>query len=140
MALASIAYGRMLGPVMVEDHWYRGNWELRAELFGGSQFAPGQYWLLGLTPHLRYDFATGTRWIPFLDGGAGLTATGIAHPDLSSTYEFNIQGGVGVHWRMSDHWAVTAEVRYFHVSDAELTSPNYGVNGVMGMIGITRFF
>ena len=103
-------------------------------------FPPGSDWILGLTPHLRYNFATGTRWIPFLDGGAGLTATGIGRPDLSSTFEFNIQGGVGVHWLMSDHWALTAEARYFHVSDAELTSPNYGVNGVMGMVGITRFF
>ena len=29
LALASIAYGHMLGPVRGEDHWYRGNWEWR---------------------------------------------------------------------------------------------------------------
>jgi len=140
LALASLAYGRMLGPVWGADHWYRGNWELRLELFGGSQFSPSQYYLVGLTPHLRYDFATGTRWIPFLDAGAGVTATDIGSPDLSSTFEFNIQGGAGLHWLVGENWAVTAEVRYLHVSDAEMTSPNNGVNGVMGMVGITRFF
>jgi opacity protein-like surface antigen len=140
LALASLAYGRMLGPVRGEDSWYRGNWELRLELFGGSQFSPSSYYIVGLTPHLRYDFATGTRWIPFVDVGAGATVTGIGNPDLSSTFEFNIQGGAGLHWLVSRNWAVTAEVRYFHVSDAEMTSPNNGVNGVMGLVGITRFF
>jgi len=37
-------------------------------------------WVVGLTPHLRYNFATGTRWIPFVDGGAGVTATASALP------------------------------------------------------------
>ena len=69
-----------------------------------------------------------------------LTATGIGHPDLSSTFEFNIQGGAGLHCLVGKNLAVMAEVRYFHVSDAEMTSPNNGVNGVMGMAGITRFF
>jgi hypothetical protein len=140
LALASLSYGQMLGPVWGADHWYRGNWELRLELFGGSQFCPSQYYIAGLSPHLRYDFATGTRWIPFLDAGAGVTATGIGRPDLSSTFEFNVQGGAGLHWLVGGHWAVTAEARLFHVSDAGMTDPNQGVNGVMGMLGITRFF
>src|SRR6266404_1214370 len=76
-ALTSLSYGHMLGPVRGEGHWYRGNFEFRAELFGGGQYSPSKEWLVGLTPHLRYNFATGTRWIPFIDGGAGVTATGI---------------------------------------------------------------
>ncbi len=140
LALASLAYGWMTGPVRGQDHWYRGNWEIRAELFGGSEFFPGQYCLAGLTPHLRYDFATGTRWIPLIDAGAGLTATGIGRPDLSNDFEFNLQAGTGLHWLVRDNWAVTLEARYFHISDAGMTYPNNGVNGVMGMIGITRFF
>jgi opacity protein-like surface antigen len=140
LALASVAYGWMLGPVRGGDHWYRGIWEVRGELFGGSQYSPSSYYIVGLTPHLRYDFATGRRWIPFVDIGAGATATGIGRPDLSNTFEFNIQGGVGLHYLICKNWAVTAEIHYFHVSDAEMTSPNYGVNGVMGMVGVTRFF
>src|SRR5208283_6091994 len=52
LALASVSYGRMVGPVMGGDGWYRGNWEWRAELFAGSQFSPSSYWIVGLTPHL----------------------------------------------------------------------------------------
>ena len=63
LALASLSYGHMLGPVQGESHWYRGNFEWRAELFGGMQFHPDVDlggWLIGLTPHLRYNFATGS--------------------------------------------------------------------------------
>src|ERR1041385_961798 len=88
LALFSLTYGHMLDHVLGEGHWYRGNPEYRLELFTGAQFSPESEWLVGLTPHLRYSFATGTRWIPFLDGGVGVTATGIGSPDLSGTFEF----------------------------------------------------
>ena len=140
LALGSVSYGYQPGPILGGELWYQRNWELRAELFGGAQFSPVDDWLVGLTPHLRYNFPTGTRWVPFVDGGAGVTATDIGQPDLSSTFEFNVTGGVGVHWFVRDRLALTAEARYLHMSDAGITSPNFGVNGVTGLIGLTWFF
>ncbi len=140
LALLSLAYGRMLGHVKGEGHWYRGNFEARLELFGGGQYSPSSEWVIGLTPHLRYNFATGSRWIPFLDGGAGVTATGIGPPDLSGTFEFNLQATTGLHWFLRDNLALTGEVRYLHMSCAGITHPNLGVNNVGFMIGLTWFF
>ena len=140
LALTSLSYGHMLGPVLGEGHWYRGNFEWRIELFGGGQYSPSKEWLVGLTPHLRYNFATGTRWIPFVDGGAGVTATGISRPDLSGTFEFNLQPGIGVHWFVRDNLALTGELKYFHFSCAGISNPNSGMNNVTGMIGLTWFF
>lgn len=140
LALTSLSYGHMLGPVLGEGHWYRGNFEFRAELFGGGQYSPSKEWLVGLTPHLRYNFATGTRWIPFVDGGAGVTATGIGPPDLSGTFEFNLQPGIGCHWFLRDNLALTSEFKYFHYSCAGISNPNSGMNNVTGMIGLTWFF
>ena len=140
LALVSVSYGHILSQVRGQGHWYRGNWELRAELFGGPQFSPANEYLVGLAPHLRYDFATGTRWVPFVDLGAGVSLTGIRGPDLSSIFEFNLQAGGGVHWFLKDNLAVTLEVRLLHLSDAEMTSPNLGVNGVLGTVGVSRFF
>jgi len=140
LALVSLSYGQTFGGVVGQDHWYRGNFEWRMELFGGAQFSPEAEWLIGLTPHLRYNFATGTRWVPFMDIGAGVAATGIGPPDLSNTFEFNLQASAGVHWFLSNKLAVTADVRYFHMSCAGISSPNLGLNGVTGMIGVTRFF
>jgi hypothetical protein len=140
LALVSFTYGHMLGPVMGEQHWYRGNFELRAEIFGGTQFSPTTEWLVGLAAHLRYNFATGTRWIPFVDTGLGVTATGIGPPDLSNIFEFNLQLGGGFHWFMRDDLALTAEVRYLHLSCAGISQPNQGLNSVLGMVGLTWFF
>ena len=136
----SFSYGHMLGPTLGQDHWYRGNPELRLELFTGAQFSPSSEWFVGLTPHLRYNFATRTRWIPFIDIGAGVTATGIGPPDLSNTFEFNLQGGGGLHWFMKDNLALTLEARYVHWSCAGLSEPNLGLNGITGMLGVTFFF
>jgi lipid A 3-O-deacylase len=140
LALASVSYGYTLGPIEGEGHWYRGNWEFRGELFSGAQFSPTDEWLVGLTPHLRYNFATGTRWIPFVDLGAGVSATGIGPPDLSHYFEFNLQAATGVRWFIKDNIALSIEARYFHMSCAGLSAPNLGLNNVNGMLGISWFF
>jgi lipid A 3-O-deacylase len=143
LALLSASYGHMLGGLVGSDHWYRGNFEGRMEVFGGMQFHPDvdtDGWLIGLTPHLRYNFATGTRWVPFLDGGAGVTAMGIGPPDVSGTFEFNLQASAGVHWFLSDNLALTSDVRYTHYSCAGIHSPNSGINTVAFMLGVTWFF
>ena len=139
LALASLSYGHMWGAVCAQDHWYRGNFEYRIELFGGAQYSRSIDWLVGLTPHLRYNFATGTRWIPFFDAGAGVTATSISHPDLGGTFEFNLQPGIGTHWFVRDNLALTGEVKYLHMSCAGIDKPNLGLNDVIGWIGLTWF-
>jgi hypothetical protein len=118
----------------------RGNWEVRAEIFGGGQFSPKDALLVGLTPHLRYDFATGTRWVPFFDLGAGVTASGIGPPDQSGVFEFNTQGSIGSHFFICNNIALTAEVGYLHMSCAGIHSPNLGVNTIKTMLGATWFF
>lgn len=140
LALAGISYGCTLGSVEGEGHWYRGNWEFRGELISGAQFSPTSDWLVGLTPHLRYDFMTGTRWIPFVDAGAGVSATSIGPPDLSHYFEFNLQAATGLRWFIRDNIAVSIEARYLHMSCAGLSTPNLGLNNVNGMVGVSWFF
>jgi hypothetical protein len=140
LAIASITYDHMLGHVVGEGHWYRGNPEFRLELFGGVEFSPSTEWFVGLTPHLRYNFATGSRWIPFVDLGAGVSATSIGPPDLSGTFEFNLQPGIGTLWFVKDTMALSFEARYLHMSCAGIHKPNLGLNGVAGLLGIKIFF
>jgi len=140
LALTSFTYGHMLGDAMGEGHWWQGNPEFRLELFSGAQFDPDTRWFVGLTPHLRYNFATGTRWVPFVDAGAGVTATSIGPPDMSGTFEFNLQAGTGIMWVLRDNLALSLEARYVHWSCAGLHKPNLGLNGVTGLLGMTYFF
>jgi len=141
--LLSASYGHMLSGLIAKDHWYRGNLEGRMELFGGMQYHPDvntDGWLIGLTPHLRYNFASGSRLIPFVDGGAGVTAMGIGPPDVSGTFEFNLQGSVGVYWFLSDNLALTTDASYTHYSCAGIHQPNSGINNISFMLGVTWFF
>ncbi len=143
LALLSASYGHMLSRMVGGDHWYRGNLEGRVELFGGMQVRPAvdtDGWFVGLTPHLRYNFATRTRWVPFVDAGAGVTAMGIGPPDVSGTFEFNLQASAGVHWFFRDDLALTTDVRYTHYSCAGIHQPNSGINTVGFMLGVTWFF
>jgi opacity protein-like surface antigen len=119
---------------------FRGNLEFRLELFGGAQFSPSTEWLVGLTPHLRYNFATGTRCVPFIDAGAGVSGTGIGAPDLATTFEFNLQGGAGVQYFISSNISINLEAWYLHMSNAGIKEPNLGVNGITGMLGISFYF
>jgi len=140
LAWGGISYGRMLGGVKGTDEWYRGNLEFRTELFSGTQWNADTRWVLGLTPHLRYSFATGTRCIPFVDVGAGVTATNIREPDLGGPFQFNLQGGIGIGWLVKDNLAVSLEGRYLHISSARIYDPNLGVNTIIGLVALNWFF
>ncbi|MGC9941767.1 MAG: acyloxyacyl hydrolase [Verrucomicrobiota bacterium] len=140
LAYLSLSYGRMVGSVEGEGHFYRGNWELRGEVFSGGQFSPSAEGFVGITPHLRYNFATGTRWIPYVDVGAGVSATSIGPPDLSHIFEFNLQAATGVRWFIRDNLALGIEAKYLHMSCAGINTPNLGLNNVNGMLSATWFF
>ena len=139
LTLPGLSYGYMLGSVKGEGRWYCGNREFRDELFSGGQFSPRKDWLADLTPHLRYNFATGTRWKPYVDGGAEVTAMGIGPPDLSHTFEINLQAATGVRWLIDDNAAPSVEKRHLNLSCAGMDSPDLGLNNANWMPGISWF-
>ncbi|OPY13776.1 MAG: Lipid A deacylase PagL precursor [Syntrophus sp. PtaB.Bin001] len=140
LALLSVSYGRIIGGVKGTDSWFRGNWELRGEIFGGGQFNSESSWLVGFTPHVRYHFATGSPWVPYVDLGVGATLTGIREPDLGGSFQFNLQGSVGVNYFFKDGLAINLEGRYIHLSSAGIFEPNNGVNSTGIFFGVSKFF
>jgi opacity protein-like surface antigen len=139
-ALGMVQYGYMLSDVVATNHWYRGNWELMGEAFGGEQFNPNAAYFVGAAPLVRYNFAC-SRWlVPFVDVGAGLAATDIRNGDLSTTYEFTVQGAAGVRVFLNDSVALVMQYRYIHISNASIHSPNLGVNVNNALLGLTWFF
>jgi hypothetical protein len=93
-----------------------------------------------MTPFLRYDFATGTRFVPFFDAGAGITATDISLPDLGGRFQFNSQVGLGVHWLAWKNTALTLQYRVGHISNAGLEDHNHGLNTSLVYGGASWFF
>jgi lipid A 3-O-deacylase len=89
----------------------------------------------------RYNFVTGSRWVPFFDFGLGLLYWDLKLPEfLGGQFNFTIQGGPGVHYFIDEHWAVSGQVRLHHISNAGMDRPNRSVNSSMYLLGLSYFF
>jgi hypothetical protein len=94
---------------------------------------------VGLNPlNLKWDFATRGSVVPYieLDGGTLFTTEQV--PSGTSRVNFTSGGALGAHLlQHSYNWSL--EVRYMHISNAGLTSPNRGINTVQVRFGIGKF-
>lgn len=140
LVLGSINVGRMLSGVVAPDSRFAGNWELSGEVFGGSQMRPEYSYVVGGTGLIRYNFVTGSRWVPYLNAGVGMVATDIGRPDLGSVFNFDPQAGIGTHFFFKENVAVTVDLRWLHMSNAGIKQPNHGVNTTMFSLGLNWFF
>jgi lipid A 3-O-deacylase len=139
-ALGSVHYGWFFADAVAKGHWYQGNWELLGDFFGGAQYNSHVSYMVGVTPGLRYNFITGTRFVPFVHAGIGVTVTDIRGPDLGSDLQFNSQAGTGVHCFFRENAAFTAQYRYAHLSNGGLHKPNHGINAHEVFVGVSWFF
>jgi len=132
----TLVVSRLLG----DPHWYRGNWSFVSEIFGGRQYNDKTAFFFGSTPIIRYSVATGSGWVPFAEAGLGPTLTDIGEPDLSSRFQFNIQGGMGAQYFWNERHALTLRARWLHFSNAGIERPNIGVNTAVVLLGTTWLF
>ncbi|MGH7409515.1 MAG: acyloxyacyl hydrolase [Candidatus Methylomirabilis sp.] len=95
----------------------------------------------GLSLLLRYNFVTGTRWVPFFDFGPGIQYWSLRVPTiLESRFNFTLQGGPGLHYFVTDHLAITGQVRLHHISNNGRERPNVGINSSLYLLGVSYFF
>ncbi|HEX4083525.1 MAG TPA: acyloxyacyl hydrolase [Chthoniobacteraceae bacterium] len=125
--------------------WLRGNNEFLLEFFGaGVTTGPGNY-LTGGSLLWRYNFVQpGARLVPYLQLGAG-TLDNDVHTDktqrvIGEAFEFMLQGDLGLKYLIDDHWAVSAEAGFRHISNADLSSRNQGLNSLGGLFQVGYFF
>jgi hypothetical protein len=138
--LISVYYGRMIGDVKGNGKWYRGNWEHVMELYGGAEMNDQNRGIGGLTTHIRYNFATGTRFIPYVDIGFGGCLTEIREPDLGAAFQFNEQGLIGANYFVQDNISINFNIQMLHISSAGLSEPNNGINPAGCFLGVNWFF
>ncbi len=138
--LLTFQYGRVFTGVKGSEGWSAGNWELLIEAFVGEQHSPSHATLAGITPVFRYNFATGSSWVPYLEGGAGGTWSEIRDGDLSSDFEFNLLWGGGTRWYATPRTALSIGYRWMHVSNLGLSQPNKGVDAHVFLLGFSRAF
>lgn len=88
---------------------------------------------------LKWNFQRHGRISPYLELTGGTLFTSHDIPTGTNTVNFMDQAALGMHILGAKH-NVSLELRYMHISNAGLATPNPGVNTVQVRLGIGRFF
>jgi lipid A 3-O-deacylase len=139
--------GVRLGKVLTDDHlggFVRGNFEWSADLmpvYYVLQPAPGKnaYGAAFNPLNLKWNFTNSERVVPYLELGGGVLFSSHAVPVNTSHVNFLTHAALGFHFFNNEKRAITASIRYEHISNAGLTVPNPGVNTVQFTIGMNWF-
>lgn len=120
----------------------RGNVELLGELFAGPIFyGPGNF-ATGVTLFVRYNFIQpDARVVPYFQAGGGGVYSDIEEGAASGnavslSVNFNLQATGGVRFNVNPRWSILAEATYRHISNASLSTPNYGIDQLGGALGV----
>jgi hypothetical protein len=93
----------------------------------------------GLNPlNLKWNFSSFQRVVPYFELSGGVLFTNHETPAGTSKVNFTPGAALGAHFLRAS-WNWSAEVRYLHISNAGLTTPNPGINTVQIRVGIGRF-
>ena len=143
--VTALRLGYMLDSPNTGGTFLRGNDEVLLEAVGGPIFfGPGTA-LGGLSILYRRNFlAPDARWVPYINAGGGGVYSDAYHDRvqraLGSPFEFDLQGSVGLRFRLAAHVSLDGEVAYRHLSNADLAPRNYGTNGIGGVFGVSFTF
>jgi len=88
---------------------------------------------------LKWNFERHGRISPYLELTGGALFTNHNVPPGTNTVNFMDQAALGMHILGVRH-NVNLELRYMHISNAGLATPNPGVNTVQVRLGIGKFF
>jgi lipid A 3-O-deacylase len=138
---AGLRYGWILtGPHL--PGFLRGRFEYAVDavpvfmIFQPTNTAYG----LGFDPlGLKWNFERHNRISPYLELTGGTVFTNHDVPAGTNTVNFMDQAALGMHILGEKH-NVSLELRYMHISNAGLATPNPGTNTVQVRVGVGRFF
>ena len=88
---------------------------------------------------LKWNFHRQGRISPYLELTGGVLFTNHDVPDGTNTVNFMDQAALGMHILGASR-NVSLELRYMHISNAGLATPNPGMNTVQVRLGVGKFF
>jgi hypothetical protein len=93
----------------------------------------------GVNPFaFKWALDTRAKVVPYLELGGGTLFTNRQVPEGSSRINFTSSGALGLHFLGSRH-NITAELRFMHISNAGLATPNPGINTIQFRLGFGAF-
>jgi hypothetical protein len=145
--LESLRIGYMLTNPAGSGPWH-GNLQLLLETLGGEFFRGPANYLVGGDLLLRWNFVqvSHPRWVPYFQIGGGSvyhdaqSVNTRAQAILGSNVEAMLHAGSGMRYHLNEKWSIDGEFGYRHISNADATDHNRGLNSLGGQIGLGYLF
>lgn len=136
--------GLRYGWVLTEPHgpgFLKGSFEYAVDgvpvflVFQPANTAYG----VGVNPlGLKWNFVPRAGFIPYVELGGGTLFTTHDVPTGTSSVNFTSGAALGTHVQFTEiNWNI--EIRYMHISNAGLASPNPGINTIQVRLGLGGF-
>jgi lipid A 3-O-deacylase len=94
---------------------------------------------LGVNPFaFKWLMAPRSSVMPYFEVGGGTLFTNTKVPEGTSSINFTTTGALGLHFLRSKY-NISTEVRFMHISNAGLATPNPGINTIQFRLGFGRF-
>ena len=93
----------------------------------------------GVNPFaFKWALATRSNVVPYIELGGGTLFTNTKVPEGTSRVNFTSTGAVGLHFLRSKY-NISTELRFMHISNAGLSTPNPGINTIQFRVGFGLF-
>jgi hypothetical protein len=126
--------------VMFEDFgtsWWVGKHstliELPLHLITSSELST----MVGLNFLACYTFTADAKWQPYIFGGGGPVYSFADIPGMGSDWNGNYQFAIGMDHHLEDNRTVNVEVRYHHISNTGIETPNVPLNSLKILVGMS---
>lgn len=133
------------GPQSGINDPLRGSFEALFETTGSYVWSSFGTYMVGITGLVRYNFVQ-PNWIvvPYIQGGAGIIYTNARNwsnqDAIGGNWEFTPQFGGGLKFLLDKNWTFNLEGDFQHISNANTSARNEGVNAYGGFVGFTYIF
>jgi opacity protein-like surface antigen len=126
-------------PVGRDRLWY-GSLEVGLEpLYQKFTAGESAFWA-GLAAVARYHLLSLGRFVPYAEVGAAAGGGDLETRYIDAHFAFNLFGGAGAQLFVSDKTALYAGYRYQHLSNANTSQPNRGIEAHVGVAGVSFYF
>jgi len=120
--------------------WYRGNHEFWVELPLSFVIDPNTDPIFSMNFMVSWVFTSSRVIQPYVMAGGGPVYAESDIPGMGSSLCGNYQAGGGFRIHLSERIALNAELRYHHISNLGMASPNVPLNSVKAFSGLTFAF
>jgi hypothetical protein len=94
---------------------------------------------VGINPFaFKWNLDTRKSIVPYFEIGGGTLFTSTKVPENTSRINFTTSGAAGLHF-LRGKYNVSTELRFMHISNAGLATPNPGINTIQLRIGFGLF-